>query len=52
MGEGKVRDGGIQHSMNVARVTVMAISQGLEAFVWSILVESAMVPAAIFAPLQ
>src|SRR5215831_14291079 len=35
-------------SMNVASVTVMAISQGLMAFVWSILVESARVPAAIF----
>jgi len=35
------------NSMNVARVTVIAISQGLITFVWSILVESAMVPAAI-----
>jgi hypothetical protein len=34
--------------MNVASVTVMAISQGLTAFVWPILVESAMLPAAIF----
>ena len=40
------------NSMNVARVTVMAISQGLIAFVWSILADSAMVPAAIFPPLQ
>jgi hypothetical protein len=38
--------------MNVARVTVIAISQGLMAFVWLILVDSAMVPAAIFPPLQ
>jgi len=35
------------NSMNVARVTVIAISQGLIAFVWPILVESAMVPAAL-----
>jgi hypothetical protein len=37
------------NSMNVARVTVIAISQGLMAFVCSKLVESAMVVAAILA---
>src|SRR5215831_6142036 len=37
------------NSMNVARVTVIAISQGLMAFVWSKLVESATVVAAILA---
>jgi hypothetical protein len=43
------RRDGLIDSMNVARVTVIAISRGLMAFVSSILVDSVIVPAVIFA---